>query len=197
MEDDKSQIFKKNDFKMIAVCTPARDLVHLRFACDLFYLALFADPEALDFIPCEGTVIPNQRSMLVREALRRKASYVLFIDSDMRFPYDLIAKMLRHNKPIVAANCVDKRSGKQTAIVQNGRVISVGCAVMMIERRVFEEISEPWFAMPFDGEKLVGEDRFFCRKASEAGFEIFIDEELSREIRHIGLAEYSIEGEEK
>ena len=49
----------------------------------------------------------------------------------------------------------------------------VGAGCLLIHRRVFEAIKDPWFEYP-EG-KLSGEDFDFCRKAQTAGFRIFVD----------------------
>jgi hypothetical protein len=177
---------------MIAICTPAPDIVKTRFAHDLTQVIARGGCE---WIPSEGTVIPNQRTLLVREALQRNASHVLFLDSDMRFPADIISRMRAHCKPIVAANCIDKRSGNETVVRKGDEVISVGCAVMMIEKSVFQKLDEPWFAMPWDPmqKHLVGEDRYFCHRALQAGYQIFIDDRLSKLIKHIGAKEFGFD----
>lgn len=49
----------------------------------------------------------------------------------------------------------------------------VPCGCLLVHRRVFEAIKEPWFQW---GEGLTaGEDFYFCRKAQEAGFKIYGD----------------------
>ena len=41
-----------------------------------------------------------------------------------------------------------------------------------------------------EGEKILGEDYYFCERAREAGFEIWCDGDLSRELAHIGQKAY-------
>jgi hypothetical protein len=69
---------------------------------------------------------------------------------------------------------------------------SIGMGVMLIKRKVFEALTEPWFETPWRNDKrgYVGEDVFFCRKAQAAGFKIYIDHDVSKEIGHIGTFEF-------
>ena len=84
-------------------------------------------------------------------------------------------------------------------------VKSVGTAVMCIKMDVFLKLEMPWFdfgwqkepAMfdfdaPVEGELdgnslgCIGEDVYFCHKAREAGYKIFIDHDISKGVTHIG-----------
>jgi hypothetical protein len=69
---------------------------------------------------------------------------------------------------------------------------SVGTGVMLIKREVFQGMSEPWFDMPwqYDNRGYMGEDVFFCKKAQELGFKVYIDHDVSKEIGHIGTFEF-------
>lgn len=52
---------------------------------------------------------------------------------------------------------------------------SAGSAGMLIQRRVFDELADPWFeAAVLDGTQL-GEDLYFCDKARDAGASLVCD----------------------
>ena len=197
----------------IAVCTPARDMVHTMFTYDLVNLVCFHTLNTNDAVSLkisEGTLIANQRAELSLDAMREGCSHVLFIDSDMRFPQDMISRLLKHDLDIVATNCARRRmpTGPTAQIYkENGdrelvwtmpeskglqEVHSVGMGVMMIKSSVFKALSEPWYETPWRHDKrgYIGEDVFFCRKAREAGFKIWIDHDVSKEIGHIGMFEF-------
>ena len=160
-----------------------------------------------------GTLIASQRMELARQALEEKADYLLWLDSDMRFPRETIGHLMLRDKPIVAANYATRRMPvKPVAMMDNdgeiGRVYTapdseglqpvdyIGMGVMMVKREVFEKVEAPWFAIPYStiGNHYIGEDVFFCRKAREAGYEVLVDHDLSHQVRHIGTFEYSHEG---
>ena len=71
------------------------------------------------------------------------------------------------------------------------KIIPTGC--LLIRMRVFDKIPKPWFSTRIEGEKIQGEDYYFCDRAREAGFEIWCDGDLSREIGHIGQAVYRLD----
>lgn len=60
------------------------------------------------------------------------------------------------------------------------RVDAVGAGCLMVHRRVFEALDAPWFK--FEGS---GEDLYFCRKATDAGFKIALDTSLH--LGHVGV----------
>jgi hypothetical protein len=52
---------------------------------------------------------------------------------------------------------------------------------------VFDKLSKPYFRFETDAHgAIVGEDYVFCDRAREAGFRIWCDAVISREIGHIG-----------
>lgn len=187
---------------MIAICSPTRESFHSGFTSDL--VSLVQSEKDILFFVSEGTLLCNQRENLVREALKAGASHILFIDSDMRFPKDTVSRLLSHDKDIIGANCVDRKNGTPTASKDKVHFSSknmkgidemdcLGFGVTLIKKEVFE-MPEPWFATPYDGERFVGEDIFFCHKAKENGFKIWIDHDLSQEVKHIGTKEYGYTG---
>jgi len=179
---------------MIAICTPTRDTVNAGFAFDLVRLVQRYSDSL--FIISQGTLLPNQRTQLTKKVLESLFSHILFIDSDMRFPEDTVMRLLAHGKEIVGANCKQRQADlTTTGIDSEGKtgleeVEKIGFGVTLIDTRVFTKIAEPWFATPFDGEQFVGEDIFFCHKAKEAGLQIFVDHDLSKEVGHVGSYEF-------
>ena len=193
---------------IIAVCTPARDMVHTQYAyCLVNMVAYHAcnTDDRIDLKIMQGTLIQNQRAELALDAMREGCSHILFIDSDMTFPQDMIQRLLAHDLDIVATNCARRRMPTgPTAKIGNKLVYStlddhglqevdtIGMGVMLIKADVFRKMSEPWFETPWRNDKrgYVGEDVFFCFKAKEIGYKIYIDHDVSREIGHIGTFEF-------
>jgi len=59
-------------------------------------------------VPCNLFFVHNRpvdvaRNALAKEILQGPFSHVLWLDSDMKWPVDLLARLLRHEKPIVSA----------------------------------------------------------------------------------------------
>jgi len=197
----------------VAVCTPARDMVHTMYTYDLVNMVAYHTMNTNDAVSLkisQGTLIANQRAELSLDAMQENCSHVLFVDSDMRFPQDMIGRLLKHDLDIVATNCARRRmpTGPTAQLYKdNGdrelvwtmpdstglqEVGSVGMGVMLIKANVFAALSEPWFETPWRHDKrgYIGEDVFFCQKAAAAGFKIHIDHDVSKEIGHIGTFEF-------
>jgi len=197
----------------VAVCTPARDMVHTMYTYDLVNMVAYHTMNTNDAVSLkisQGTLIANQRAELSLDAMQENCSHVLFVDSDMRFPQDMIGRLLKHDLDIVATNCARRRmpTGPTAQLYKdNGdrelvwtmpdstglqEVGSVGMGVMLIKANVFAALSEPWFETPWRHDKrgYIGEDVFFCQKAAAAGFKIYIDHDVSKEIGHIGTFEF-------
>lgn len=203
--------------KSVAVCLPSRDNVSTGFAYDLATLTAnwsakhVPNGGKLFIFTSMGTLIANQRQELVIEAMQADCSHILFIDTDMRFPKDAIDRLMAHDKPIVAANYATRRMPVKTvAFKTDGAwdcvyttekssglepVSAVGMGLMLIKREVFEKLTLPWFIIgysPKTGE-FSGEDIYFCRQARKAGYEVLIDHDLSKEVKHIGSFEFAHE----
>lgn len=202
--------------RSVAILVPARDTVMTSFAYDLARAMSFHTATTDDRVmlyTSHGTLIASQRMELARQALEEKADYLLWLDSDMRFPRETVGHLMLRDKPIVAANYATRRMPvKPVAMMDNdgeiGRVYTapdseglqpvdyIGMGVMMVKREVFEKVEAPWFAIPYStvGQHYIGEDVFFCRKAREAGYEVLVDHDLSHQVKHVGTFEYSHEG---
>lgn len=195
----------------VAILTPCGDLVNAGYAIDLAKLVgrvARSDIELVLF-HMRGTLIPQQREELVRQAMEANATHVLWLDSDMRFPKDSLERLLAHNEPIVAANYTRRRQPflptaedrdrghlfTEAASEGLAEVSHCGMGLMLCETSVFESLKEPWFMLGFNPamKGFLGEDFYFCRKAKDAGYRILIDQALSRDVKHCGEMEVRYE----
>jgi hypothetical protein len=196
----------------LAIGLPCQDQVHAGFALDLARMTgVLGELSDLEYtlIQNRGTIIPQQRATLVRAAQEYQATHILFLDSDMRFPRDLVPRLLSRDEPIVAANYARRRhpvlpTAEHTtqgylftppASAGLVEVTQCGMGVMLIEMRVFDAIAEPWFHLGYtpSTREYVGEDFYFCKRARDAGFQILIDQAISHEIKHAGEMEWTHE----
>lgn len=200
----------------LGVCIPTRDTWKANFGQSLAMnmaavwslLPQGTELGVKTFNKTQSSIVHTARNDLVREALESECTHILFLDDDMMFPMNTFAAMLNADKDIIAANCVTKEFPPRTTANKIGggkvyttrkatgleEVESVGTAVMMTKREVFEALEKPYFDNEWiDAEenKFTGEDRYFCHKAREAGFKIWIDHDLSKEVKHIGEWFYS------
>jgi hypothetical protein len=157
---------------LVAIGVPSGDMVHADFAMHLANLC--ANPGA----------------------------HLLFLDSDMTFPPDTLKRLLAHNKDIIGAlysrrsepflptgTTLDGRHVSSADGMTRMKIMPTGC--LLIAMKIFDRLTKPWFNTRVHGETLLGEDYYFCERAAEAGFEIWCDGALSREIGHIGQKIYT------
>ena len=199
----------------IAICIPARGQMEVATAFDLVAMCAYTiktTKHDIDLFTSSGTLIFDQRNKLVETALENKADYLLFVDADMRFPQDTLKILMAHDKDIIGVNATTRSEPvKPTAknfivnedqsvdwlpIYSNARsgiekADGIGCGVMLVKTKVFKEMEEPYFYFEQLGNnKILGEDIYFCIKAKDAGFDTWLDHDLSKGIKHIGQYVY-------
>ena len=148
------------------------------------------------------------------DVLKAGATHILWLDADMCFPPDTLKRLLARKVPIVGANYRRRVPPHQFTAATGHRknlrevetteqstglesVNRLGFGVTLIESRVFQKITKPWFQFTYEQGQHGGEDEFFCRKANRAGFQPHVDHDLSKQVRHIGTFEVSIDGFEQ
>lgn len=206
----------------IGIAVPSRDQVKAGFAFDLARMVAFTAVQAvakghleLVLLNNRGTLIVNQRHELVVEALRNECDAILWLDDDMRFPPDTLFRLIAHDQPIVAANYSTRKEPVHPVAFTNVdrdnpasyRYVwtteestglepcdTVGMGVMLTHVKVFLSMKPPAFLLTWNekGSGFEGEDIYFCLKAKEHGYTIYVDHDLSKQIAHAGEHEYSM-----
>ena len=201
----------------VGICIPSRGDMDVGTGFDLAimsaYDARFREGGELAIYSVAGTLIFDQREKLVQHALDGGCDYILFIDSDMRFPKNTIDRLLKHDKPIVGVNAttrtvpvkptakqlevdVEKKENYWYPVISKGKtgieqITAIGCGVMLVKAEVFRNTPQPWFWFyQIPGGKTLGEDVHFCVAAADAGYETWVDHDLSQEIGHVGQYTY-------
>ena len=142
--------------------------------------------------------ICKNRNEAVLKAKENGATWMLFLDSDMTFPQDIIMRLLSHQEPIVAGMYWhqspphmpviykrDEEKGRYhyTHFIEYPRsglfeVDLTGMGCMLVKMEVFDNIELPYFdyrSTRDDGIKDVTEDVVFHEKVLEAGYKVLID----------------------
>ena len=194
----------------VAICVPAQDTCAVGFAHDLARLAGFMGSTRPDVMvmlfTSRGTIIPQQRTELVKFALQADATHILWLDSDMRFPKETMSRLLAHHESVVGCNYSTRRppitptaahpnnlheftTPETTGLVE---VTRMGMGCMLVDMAVYKKMTAPWFALGYvpSVNDFVGEDVFFCQKATLSGFPVLVDHDLSKEIVHLGEFPY-------
>jgi len=142
-----------------------------------------------------------------RKGINGAPTHVLMLDDDMVFPKDTLHRLLQRKLPVVGVNYVTKEiPAKPVAVLDDGETRlytdpdSTGCVgvghlglgITLVDPVVLLDIPQPWFPMEWreDLHAYSGEDVAFCRKLREAGVPIVVDQDLSKEVAHIGGLAY-------
>jgi hypothetical protein len=172
--------------------------------------------QALHLIHMKGSILPRSRKDAVKSALKLKADYLLFVDSDQGFPRDTLHRLMRHKKAIVGANVATKTiPANPTARLKPGpndpgygtlcytdpnstgleKVWRIGCGVTLFSMAVFHQVGIKHFGMMWkdEMEDYQGEDWTLMEEVERRGIEIYVDHDLSKEVIHYGWFEYTHE----
>lgn len=194
----------------LAVLVPCRETVYTTFSASLTELVKTTTLVGHDVhvLYDMSTILLNQREHLARRALEMGAEWMLWLDSDMMFPSTTALRLMAHKKPIVAANYMKRASPLTTvAYPKIGQwdswlplesqdelepVEGVGMGCMLMRTELLKKIGRPWFEFTYQEstQDWMGEDFAFQTKLREVGYQILIDMNLSRQIRHVGQFAY-------
>lgn len=154
-------------------------------------------------IKCTGCYIEENRNGIVGFALdvekanNAQFDYFLWIDSDMVFPDDALLRLLAHDKDIVGANYRTRQppysfagwylDGGDGQVLDPGlhRMSHLPAGLMLVKFDIYRKLAAPWYRAP----QAKGEDRdevYFCNRARKAGYEIWCDHDLTKQVVHIG-----------
>lgn len=191
----------------VSICVPCRDMVHSAFAFDLAKMMQYCQATGIDVLPhfCMGTLIVNQRDQLANMALDAGSSHILWLDSDMMFPPDTIEQLLLRDVGIVAGNYVTRQYPHKTVAysqMHNWRsyvindpdnneliaVDAVGMGCMLVRTDIIKQMRTPRFQTVWveESQDHMGEDFYFCQQARNLGHDIWIDQQFSDKLTHLG-----------
>lgn len=186
----------------VGVVVPSGDTVHSRFMICLVSLFQYSlDKFDLVIINPRSSLIATGRQMGIDIAAQRGCEYVLFLDSDMVFPYTLLEKLYERNERIVGCTYVKRLLPTEfthkeldgevelgTGLRQVGRLPT---GALLIDLAVFNGWNRPYFRSTYEDGMERGEDYYFCDTAREAGYPVWLDADLSKLIGHLGIYVYT------
>jgi len=213
---------------VIAVAIPTHEMCPSTFAFDFAKLMAFStlilgDKVRFVIHYVSGTYIHKARQQLIEEAQRDGADYLLWLDSDMRFPKDALIQLLNREKDLIGINYSTRNvpprfvAIKQRTKFADGGVLvpgevcptwedsagveevdAIGFGLVLMRMSIIDKMprDKPFFFYewsPETGQLHVGEDVWFCAMAKDAGHQIFIDHDLSHQCAHTGSLEYKLE----
>lgn len=184
---------------LVAILT--RGIVSVKWAIHLRELQL---PDGSEIRFYSGMPFDHARNTAVAGALQNRFDYLLFLDDDVLTPPDVFNLLERHNQPIVSGLYYRRNEPVvPVALVKsNGSYVwasvelnkfyevdMVGAGCLLIRRDVLTRLSYPWFNWSVhdksDSTLKCSEDFYFCDKARENGYNIFLDTSVN--CKHIGF----------
>lgn len=146
------------------------------------------------------SLVHDARNKIVERALKEDFTHLLFVDDDMNFDKGGMQKLLDDDKDVVGGlyfrkvpphhpNCMEMR-GKRLRFpmvlpkTKLFEVFAVGMGLTLIKSEVLKSMKDRWFFYNDIHGQTVGEDVYFCNKARNKGFTVWVDPTIP--IQHIG-----------
>jgi hypothetical protein len=197
----------------VMIAVPSMEMVNAEFAQHLAMAAanMVANGIKINCAFNIGSVITIARRNLVDIFLKSDFTHIFWVDSDMKFPIDAPIRLLARNKDIVGANYLRRRfpnpnftgmsgtNGKFTEFQTTDNspdmelIDVLPHGLVLCKREVYEKVPQPHYLQEYVPELNleIGEDIYFCQQAQKAGYQIWCDQQLSRETSHIGIFHFN------
>lgn len=197
--------------EQVVICVPTNGMVHAMFTYCLINAIRCTEAKGIPVVldMDAGTVLSNQRQVLLDTAINEhKADHIMWFDSDMTFPEDIIIRLLEHKKNVVCATYskrvepfhatafYDIDPVEPVEVVGNGlqQIKYAGMGCMLVKASVIDQIPSPHFPLKWHAPSSTwhGEDMGFCDLMHENGIKLFCDLDLSRLTGHLGVKEFQL-----
>lgn len=132
-----------------------------------------------------GSSILQGRESLIKKSISGGYSHILWLDSDMEFPTDLLDRLIEHNAPVAACAYANAYTLKPNVYnTSDAPWLSLGCSLIQVA--VLNSMIPPYFSMEYDHitGRHMSEWYTFCKKLNELKAPILIDWELSKQVFH-------------
>lgn len=197
LESDLPIIGEKKEVKVI-IGLPCTEMMKAKTAHALGAMILHSSDKIIDFLMIQSCDIASSRMWLAQQAVIKGATHLLFIDSDMLFPSDVLDQLLAREKDIIGVEYNKRKFPLETVTAyfpdtENSetepfKVGVAGTGVMLINTQVFlnPQVDPNWFSFGRnkEGKNVIGEDGWFCNTVREAGYDVWVDPVIK--IAHLG-----------
>lgn len=187
--------------KKIIIAIPHTGILNAFTVLSLLSLQRPAGYE-ISFHMVANCLVYDAREKSVEYMMKQKADYLLFLDSDMVPPSDVLVRLVSHDVDMVSGTIFKRIAPFQPCFYSHVGVTKdwkpqlasplefskdklfevegFGMACVLIKREAFEKIERPWF-FPAPN---IGEDLTFCMKAKKAGVKMYVDPRV--DCGHVG-----------
>jgi len=182
----------------ILIGVPCLDFIRSETVASLFQATAGIDCPAKLAIH-KSCYIHDARNKIVENAIDNKATHVMFIDSDMQFGMDSIARLLAHDVDIVGGLYYRRQAPHlptisqlvdEKIVVPNKfpkdklfKVWAIATGFLLVKTEVFKSLTPPYFFFGNYKTNVMGEDTYFCWKANKK-FDIWCDPTI--DLGHVG-----------
>lgn len=199
----------------VAICIPSQDYLHIDFMMSVLVMqrAITVTPPTPEDKEVDYNIFIRRSSLLIgsrtelaKDALDWGADWILWLDSDMKFPAGTIHHLFKSGKNLVGANYVKRQLPTTPVSVDYDKkfirtdpdstglvkAASGGFGVLLVKADLFRNTPLPWFDTVWleDG-SLMGEDVFFFTRVKHyTGEDLWIDHDLSQQVIHVGSFDY-------
>ena len=202
-----------SDVIKLVIAIPTAGTVKMGFAYSLAGLIGYISANAIPSRPeatlevkmdvVESSVIHTNREKLVRRAIDTGMTHLMFLDDDMVFEPNILDVMLGRRQPVVCTNYLIKTDAcdsfvavglkdKRVTTTEKSRgivpIAYSGFGVSVFEIEVFKNTPQPWFLPKFIPEDngYTTEDNPFYERVRNAGYKVYLDQDASKLVSHLG-----------
>ena len=200
------------DVPKILIAIPCMDMVHTDFMISLNNLQRIG---ATSCAVTKSSLVYSARNSLVKQAIEKGYDRILWLDSDMAFDSDLLAKLSAHidngceyvsglyfkrtypTEPVLYKSIEQRQAedGLSTdALVyadypkdQLFEVAATGFGAVMMTTDLAKRVYDE-YGLPFSPTLGLGEDLSFCLRAKSVGAKLYCDSSIK--LKHIGLTSF-------
>jgi hypothetical protein len=153
---------------VVMVAAPVREYMSSYTAFDLARLAAYSATQGASIAlnVDVGTTPVMQRTTMIREALELGVTHVLWIEDGMRFPMDALLRLLAGDADVVSGHA--------------------GMGFLLEKLDLYRQLPEPWFQAGYTGDAFEPEMAYHLRAVAGMGIGVYIQDDLSGEVRHVG-----------
>jgi hypothetical protein len=155
----------------------------------------------------ESSVIHTNREQIVRRAIDKEATHLLFLDHDMVFEPTILDVLAGRRQSVVVTNyclkqpdtdfvAVDLHGNRVPTVKESTGLLPIsysGFGVSLFDLAAIKDVPQPWFMPEFDAatSSYTTEDNPFFRRVREAGITVYLDHDASKLISgHVGHKAY-------
>lgn len=184
----------------LLIAIPTHDYMHMDFVNSLLALIKKLTEDGVEYhVKLHGgTLVYHGRDALVRMAIEGDYTHVLWLDADMVFQDTLLEDLQFSGKPFVSGIAHGRRPPHQSCLfteiwpgierfteypTNTFKVAGCGFGCVLIKTEILKVVRERHGTCFFPTREH-GEDLAFCKRATDAGYEIWA--EPSVRLGHIG-----------